>query len=352
MTPPAKPLDDRAPLLLNGLPGSPYTRKMVALLRYRRIPYRLVPSSTPLATGPQPKPPLLPTFYLPDGDGQLQAVTDSTPLIRRFEAEHAGRSVIPTDPALALIDALLEDFADEWLTKAMFHYRWTYAADSHNAGQILACWRGAPQDDAALALAAQAVAARQIPRLRFVGSNPVTRPVIEAGYLRLLQALEAHLQQHRFLMGARPGASDFAFYGQLTQLTGFDVTPMALALQHAPRVCAWTMLTEDLSGIEPADAGWLDAGRLPPTLRALLTALGRLYVPLLLANAQALARGQTELHTRVDGQAWEQQAFPYQAKCLAWLRRDHAALLPDARKRVDAALAGTGCEALFDAPVA
>ena len=336
-----------APVLLNGLPGSPYTRKMVALLRYRHIPYRLVPSSVPLPGHTPPKPPLLPTFYLPDADGVVQAVTDSTPLIRRFEAEHAGRSVIPSDPALAFIDALLEDFGDEWLTKAMFHYRWTYAADIQDAGQILACWRARPQDDAALAHTAHAVSSRQIPRLRFVGSNPVTQPVIEAGYVRVLQALEAHLRQHRFLMGDRPGASDFAFYGQLTQLAGFDPTPTALARQHAPRVCAWTMLAEDLSGIDAADTGWLGLQPLPATLRALLMEVGRLYAPLLLANARALAQGQTEMQAEVDGQPWVQQAFPYQAKCLAWLRRDHAALPAEARTRVDAALAGTGCEALL-----
>lgn len=86
MTPPAKPLDDRAPLLLNGLPGSPYTRKMVALLRYRRMAYRLVSSSTGVPGLPMARPLLLPTFYLPGPDGSLQAVTDSTPLVRRFEA--------------------------------------------------------------------------------------------------------------------------------------------------------------------------------------------------------------------------------------------------------------------------
>jgi hypothetical protein len=81
----------------------------------------------------------------------------------------------------------------------------------------------------------------------------------------------------------------------------------------------------------------------------LLAEAGRLYVPLLLANARALAAGQTELHTQVDGQRWVQQAFPYQAKCLAWLRRDYDALSAPARTRVDGWLAGTGCEALVDA---
>ena len=336
------------PLRLSGAPGSPYTRKMVALLRYRRIAYRLLLSAQAIPGLPQAKPPLLPTFYLPGPDGALQAVTDSTPLIRRFEAEFAGRAVVPADPALALIDALLEDFGDEWLTKAMFHYRWSYAADIRKAGEVLACWRGAPHDDAALSATAEAVRQRQIPRLRYVGSNATTGPVIEAGYRRVLRALEDHFRAHRFLMGARPGASDFALYGQLTQLVHFDPTPMALAAEIAPRVGAWVLMMEDLSGLEPADADWLEVTQLPASLHALLRETGRLYVPLLRANAQALQAGQTEFQATVDGQPWVQQAFPYQGKCLAWLRRDHEALSPADRARADAALAGSGCEALFN----
>lgn len=335
------------PLLLSGAPGSPYTRKMVALLRYRRIPYRLLLSAQAVPGLPQAKPPLLPTFYLPGPDGALQAVTDSTPLIRRFEAAYAGRTVVPPEPALALVDALLEDFGDEWLTKAMFHYRWQYDADIRKAGEVLACWRGGPHDDVALAATAQAVRDRQIPRLRYVGSNPQTGPVIEAGYRRVLLAMEDHFRTYRFLMGGRPGASDFALYGQLTQLVHFDPTPMALAAEIAPRVVAWVLMMEDLSGLEPADADWLDVGHLPDSLHALLREAGRLYVPLLLANAQALQAGKTEFQASVDGQPWVQQAFPYQGKCLAWLRRDHAALSACERARADAALAGSGCEALF-----
>lgn len=335
------------PLLLNGVPGSPYTRKMLALLRYRRIAYRLVPSAQGVPGLAQSKPPLLPTFYLPGDDGSLQPATDSTPLIRRFEAEFAGRSVVPPDPALAFIDALLEDFADEWLTKAMFHYRWTYADDIAKAGPVLASWFGKPMDDPTLAQYAAMVAGRQIPRLRYVGSNATTQPVIEAGYLRVLQVLEDHLRSHPFLMGRRPGASDFGVYGQLTQLVQFDPTPMALAAARAPRVCGWVALCEDLSGLEVQSSDWLDPTALPAAVRALLLEVGRLYVPLLLANAQALADGQAELRATIDGQPWVQQAFSYQAKCLAWLRRDYAALDTGARSVVDHALAGTGCAPLF-----
>jgi len=76
------------PVALSGAPGSPYTRKMLSLLRYRRIPHRyLLNNSQAQAAMPQPKVRLLPTFYLPGEAGELEAVTDSTPTIRRLEAE-------------------------------------------------------------------------------------------------------------------------------------------------------------------------------------------------------------------------------------------------------------------------
>src|SRR5690348_18175166 len=55
---------------------------------------------------PMPKVSLLPTFYLPNAQGDLEAVVDSTPLIRRIEREFAERSVIPPDPAVAFIHEL------------------------------------------------------------------------------------------------------------------------------------------------------------------------------------------------------------------------------------------------------
>ena len=336
------------PIALSGAPGSPYTRKMLAVLRYRRIPYRfMISGSAAMAGLPQPKVPLLPTFYLPDAAGDLQAVTDSTPLIRRLEREYAGRSVIPSDPAVAFLNELLEDFADEWLTKAMFHYRWSYRADIDKAAKILPSWRGFSIPDEDLAARGKFVSERQIGRLRYVGSNAVTGPVIEAGYRRFLEAFEAHLRVHPYLLGDRPSSCDFAVYGQLTQLAEFDPTPAALTLQIAPRVTAWTGMLEDQSGVEPGENGWMSAANPPPTLKALLAEIGRGYAPVMLANARAVAEKVSEVSAEVDGQPWVQQPFPYQAKCLAWLRESHAALGAADRGTVDALLAGTGLTALI-----
>ncbi len=335
-------------LALSGAPGSPYTRKMLAYLRYRRIPYRLISPADVTRQGlPRPKVQLLPTFYLPGANGALEAVTDSTPLIRRFEAERPGREAIPADPALAFLDELLEDYADEWLTKAMFHYRWTYRSDIDKAATALPAWRGWSIPDETLRDLAVSIAERQIGRLSVVGSNALTGPVIEAAYRRFLTALEAHLSVQPFVLGARPATCDFALFGQLTQLTQFDPTPTALAQEIAPRGCAWVSVMEDLSGLEPSAADWRALEDQPPTLRALFTEAGRTYVPVMLANAAALAQGATEVVCEVEGQSWRQAPFPYQAKCIAWLRQSYSGLTDADRDRVEACLAGTGCEVLF-----
>ena len=337
------------PITLNGAPGSPYTRKMVSLLRYRRIPYKLLQfggMGTPPEL-PKPKVQLLPTFYLPNEKGELEAVVDSSPLIRRLEREFEGRSVLPPHPVTAFIDYLLEDYADEWLTKAMFHYRWHYPADADKAGDILPRWSRIASTDEQMAQMKAFIMDRQISRLYVVGSNNTTAPVIEASYERFLNLFNAHLKVHPYLMGNRPGASDFATFGQLTALTHFDPTPMALTMKVAPRVYAWVEVSEDLSGLEPKESDWLDPANIPSTTIALLKEFGRVYVPALIANTKAIAGGSETFETEIDGKPWKQQTFPYQAKCLQWIRNAYADLNDTNRASVDKILAGTGINTLF-----
>jgi glutathione S-transferase len=339
-------------LKLIGAYGSPYSRKMRAVLRYRRIPFRWVLRASPEAADVPPVPvALIPVLVLPGGGGDApSAMVDSTFQIRRLEAVHRERSILPPDPALAFLDALLEDYADEWLTKAMFHYRWAYPADAEKASRVLPLDVGFEMPPAHHEKLARAFAERQIGRLGVVGSNATTRGVIESSYRRLLELLAAHLVGRTFVFGSRPASADFALYGQLTQLAHFDPTPTAIAAEVAPRLIAWVSRVDDLGWLEVADDGWMSRDGIPETLHALLTEVGRVYAPFLLANAAALAAGAERVECVIDGARWEQKPFPYQGKCLRWLREQHAALAASDRAWVDGVLAGTGCETLLASP--
>lgn len=341
----------QALLPVRGSPGSPYTRKMLALLRFRRIPYRYIQSAEEQSADlPEPKVKLIPIFYFADGAGGYEAQVDSTPIIRRLEQEYGGREVIPEDPVVAFLDTLVEDYGDEWLTKAMFHYRWYYAADIDMAGSVLPHYAKVNEDDAKLAAMKQMFADRQISRLYVVGSNDATAPVIEGSYKRFLACLNEHLKQYPYLMGNRPGSADFGCFGQLTQLVQFDPTPAKVAIDAYPRIHAWVSKMEDLSGAEVSVDGFLDAGDIPASFIELLKEIGRTYVPVMLANAQALEQSLERVETTVEGAPWVQEPFPYQGKCLQWLRVEYARLSEDDRERLHAILAGTGCEALVARP--
>jgi glutathione S-transferase len=333
---------------LVGAYASPYSRKMRAVLRYRRIPFVWGLRGSREDVGLPPVPvALIPVLAWTDAEGD-HAMVDSTLQIGRLEEHHRDRSIVPADAATALLDALVEDYADEWLTKAMFHYRWAYAADAAKASHVIPCDQQLDLPPEHLARGAATFADRQIGRLAVVGSTPATTPTIEASYRRLLTLLDAHLRQMPFVFGRRPSRGDFALFGQLSQLVGFDPTSAAIAAEQAPRVIAWVNRMDDLSGLgDPASDDWTPRAAVGASLRPLLAEIGRVYAPFLLANAAALASGAAQVTCRIDGADWVQTPFPYQAKCLRWLREGHAALAAADRAVVDAALAGTSCDALF-----
>ena len=332
---------------LFGAPGSPYTRKMVAWLRFRRIPYKVSWSRHDTPEGyPEPKVRLLPTFYLPGESGELEAVVDSTPIIRRLETEIPGRSTLPLDPAVAFLNDLIEDYGDEWTTKMMFHYRWAFERDAQSAGPLLATFSDPTITDGQMNLFAKNVTVRQINRLYVVGSNDVTAPIIEDSFHRLIRVLDSLIQARGYCLGNRPSSADFAIYGQFTQLATVEPTPMEILMSEGPRVRSWILRMEDLSGIEVDEADWLSQEEARSALSPLLAEIGRTYVPVILANAHAIDKGETEFETEVDGHRWWQPTFNYQAKCLQWLRMVYFQLDKSERQSVNEILDGTGCELL------
>ena len=336
-----------------GAPASPYTQKMISILRYRHIAYEVFMGDVPgrlnrLDGIEPPKPILLPTLLLKDDSGELKATTDTTPIIRRFENEYADRKLLPEDPALSFINYLLEDFGDEWVTKYMMHYRWYFDKDADNASTIL------PLSDLAVNMpdeilkdAKKYVHDRQTGRLWVVGSNDTTADLIDASYKRFLKLMDDHLSISKFLFGEKPSSADFAIYGQLTQLIGFDPTSRKIAYENSLRLVSWLDVMADLSGHDVDNSQWTSLEDSPHSLKAIMKEFGRVYVPALLENAKAIMEGQDTWETEIDGSIWKQKAFPYQAKCLKWIKEEFNSLSEDDQSRVREFLDGTGCEVIL-----
>ena len=278
------------PIKLIGNVASPYTRKMVAYLRYKRIPYKVIwgqPEDVLKEMNIEPPKPILLPVFIMDRDGQATAVTDSTPLIREFEEKYSDRSVLPKDPALNFINFVLEDFGDEWCTKFMFHYRWHFNEDADNAGTILPLGINSNLKDDELAFFKEHFAKRQIDRLWVVGSNNDTAEFIDNSYKKVLTIFEEHFKEQPFLLGNFPSSCDFAVYGQFTQLVGFDPTPRRIAYEFSPRTVAWVSTLEDRGGLSYSEENKsLDS--LSDSIHDLFKELATSYIPTMIKNHKAI----------------------------------------------------------------
>jgi glutathione S-transferase len=345
-------MNSTLPLTLCGAFSSPYSLKMRAVLRYRQIPFTWVLRNSQWDDLPPAPVPIIPVLAFPDDEGGYREVMcDSSPQITRLEADYPDRSLVPNDPALAFIDFLIEDFADEWVTKMMYHYRWAYDPDIEKAGRLLPLDQNLQLPDEHATKLHDYVIERQVSRRGLVGSTEANQPIIEDSYVRVLKILQRQLGQHHFMLGDRPGRGDFALYGQLKPMLWWDPTPMAMAVQHAPKAVNWIERVDDLSWWPDPDGdsgdGWLSIDDLGPAVHDLLREAGRCYAPFMIANAAALESGADEMVCEIDGQEYRQGPFKYQGKCLGWLRDEYTALDATSRHKVDSVLAGTGCEALL-----
>lgn len=337
------------PLTIIGNEGSPYSRKMRAVLRYRNIPHRWMVNSGPEYVKP-PKVPVevIPVLVWHDPSGEMaESMVDSTPQIRRLEKEFEGRSLLNPDAALEFLSALIEDYADEWCTKFMFHYRWADPAGIEWARYHLIRQINPNAKSAVVGYFADTFAKRQTERRWVVGSNDTTQPLIEAGYSRLLRLIDALLKERLFLFGDRPSSADFGLYGQFTQLCLFDPTSRKIAHEITPAVVAWTERLEDLSGWRVKDDQWLSRESVVSALTPLMKEIGETYIPFLLANAEAKSSGKETMQCQIQGTLWEQKVFPYQVKCLKWLREHFASLDEADQAWVRQVLASAGCDALI-----
>ena len=326
--------------LIGGL-GSPYTMKLRAIMRYRRLPHVFEMRNGKVKEEvAHVRPQLIPMLQLPDSK---EWRVDSTPIAMELEQRHPNeRSIIPDDEATAFLSALIEDFGDEWLTKAMFHYRWYYAADRDYAMHWIAADQVRAADGGAHARQqfAEQICERQVSRMALVGCTDENRPAIERTYELVLDALSPYVAFGAFLFGSRPALADFGLFGQLKTLSD-DPTGQQVMRQRAQTVSHWIRQVDDLSGIE---GEWRNQDEpVLPVVTQLLEVCGQTYLPFLAANAQAQMDGAEEVRLEIFDHPFAQAPFAYQAKCYSKLRSQFEKLSTGARQRLEPVLEATDC---------
>ncbi len=322
------------PYRLFGVELSPYSLKVRAYFRYKNIPHEWIArdSTNQEEFERYAKLPLVPLVVTPDGKG----MQDSTPILEHFEGLQPEPSIHPSDPTLAFLSALIEEYGDEWGNKQMFHYRWTYAPDQKSTAERIARLTRPGLSEAEYAAATEQIRTRMVPRLSFVGSSEQTREHIESSFDRLLSLLEPHLSQRMYLFGGRPTFGDFGLAAQMHQCST-DPSAGTMMRAVAPNVLSWAVQMLDPKA-EGALETWDD---LAPTLKPILKEIGQTFLPWTAANAQALAAGQETFSVMLRSTEYSQGTQKYHARSFRVLRERYAKV--EEKAALDSILEEAGC---------
>ncbi len=323
---------------LLGGPGSPYSLKMRAILRYRHIPHVWIVPRGYIGTGgelAQAGKGIIPVLQYPDGTYRA----DSTPLAYDLEQRHPGqRSIVPDDPAQAFVAHLVEDMADEMLVTSMFEMRWGSPEDrTFCATRQLSGWLSPVPGPELDTLVTRFTERQTRQRAKLVQGDAAT--VLRRLYHEVLAVVEGMLGSSPFLLGTRPSLADFGLYGQLLQCS-IDPTASAIMRREAPRTFQWTHSLDDASGV---DGEWAEPDTWSDAVHAMLDIVGRWYLPMLQANAAAALENRDRSQATIQGLAWQAKTERYKVNCLGWLREELARMPEDRMRTLRPLLERHGC---------
>lgn len=271
---------------------------------------------------------VMPITVFPNG----RSINDSSFIIRAIEEKCGQRPVLPSiqdDPCLRFSCQLLEDFADEWLVRCVYGFRWNDPNVREFSGRFVALSFIGGGDFAENFTGF--IVPRQLStenRSDAFVEGAYTDEIIYPTFRKVSDTMEKHFtsgqRASKFMCGEAPASVDFAFFGIYYQFIQ-DKIPAAEMEAKYPATTSWVHRMLDTSGVEPAPL------QVTQLLKNLLEIAGQSYLSFLQANAARL-KDDPDNHDMIsvsifkddEGGAIEhlQRPYPYQAKCLQWLQED------------------------------
>ena len=308
---------------LFGTETSPFSIKVRSYLRYKKLPFVWVPKGfgTDEEFQTLARSDALPMLVSPNGG----ISHDSSLILSKIEAARATPSATPDDPACCALSLLLEDYADEWLNKAMFHYRWGSTKSAKVAAKRQAAQIFSGYDVEGLADIEKSIAKSMSGRLKLVGLSKKNGEIVEKSFERFIKLLNAHLEHHLFLFGGHPSRADFALAGQLIQLV-MDEASGDFIRENAPFVFAWCEFMEDPRPGAPFESFESVKDTLLPLIRDEVTGT---YISWALANEASISKKRKTSEADIKGEAFKQNVQHHTARSFAGVKDAFAATPAD-----------------------
>ena len=309
-----------------------YTGKLECYLRYKGIAYQPLPLPYDRAEMLKQK---VGAVQMPIVDDDGTWMSDTTPILEHLEIRYPQNPIIPSNPVVAFMAFLIEDYADEWLWRPAMYYRWWYSEGRHLASSVLT------DELTGHVRAPRWMRRRMIIRRQvkhFVnrdGVTPDTRPHIERTYANALEALSALLEKRSFILGNRPSIADFGMIGPMLRHFGQDPTPQENMRQKAPAVYEWVAR---MWAARSSNLGDLHTS-VPDDTQALLREACECHLGQLAANAMAYNSEKPRFDVRIQGTLYRSiKTSQYRVWCLEELRRRFSELDDGDQAKVKALL--------------
>ena len=329
-----------------GSEHSLFTRKLQAMLNYLDVDYEFCLKTEDARADVENRlgTHFIPGLQMPEG----WFVHDTTPIGLMLDAKYPQRQIVPATPVQRIAAHLLEDWSDEWFGRYAISSRWCYP---HNIEHVaLGFYANAIGKFVSEGLTAEelATAVHTITAVRDNfglracanrGCGPDQAAAVKADFQSLMTHVDAHYQQHQFLLGDRASLGDFTFAGLFKAHMAADPEPRAWVEASAPRLLD---AMERVFQARSDDGGYLANDELPTTLEPLFEHMRQTYHQFLVVSREALAAGEKWCEIDLGEGMVRMRSLKYSEVSRAHIRNEIEGLSAADRAAVDRVLGPMG----------